>query len=120
MSLSRDRYQRGVESPYTSAMVDEQAPAQASIAQELAETNQRVNRLLELERRSAVAKGGTSYSPDFEGQVTGAWVGLDSDSSALVSFNGKIYKTIRLGETSIPRGTPVVLFFASGTYYSTW
>ena len=78
--------------------------------------NARADRLIELEQRQS----GQGIRGDFVGSVTGIWVGLDDSASGLVSYKDRIYKTVRIGRTSIPAGTSVELSFANGTYYSNW
>ena len=63
---------------------------------------------------------GTIYSADFEGIVTGTWVGISDTGGGLVSYKGKTYTTVRLGFTSLFRGSRVQLSYVQGTYYSTW
>ena len=72
-------------------------------------------RIDRIERALSGSSGG-----DFEGSVTGSWVGLDDSGAGLVRYNSKLYKTKRLGFTSIPAGTAVQLSFAAGIYYSQW
>ena len=71
-------------------------------------------RIFQLERR---AKGNV-IEGDFEGNVTGYWVGLDSTGARLVSYNKKKYITKPIGFTSLPRGVEVELSHANGVYYS--
>lgn len=75
------------------------------------------NRLVELDRRTRVAKGPEG---DFDGTVTGYWVKIDQNGGGVVDYNGKRYVTKPLGWTSIRPGTPVKLTSASGIYYSNW
>lgn len=78
--------------------------------------NAQADRLFELDRRES----GETIKGDFVGSVTGTWRGLGESASGLVSYSDKVYKTVRLGKTSIPAGTSVELSFANGTYYSNW
>jgi hypothetical protein len=63
---------------------------------------------------------GQNAGGDFSGSVTASWVEVDSTGAGVVEYNGKTYKTKRLGFTSIPAGTTVELSYARGIYYSTW
>lgn len=63
---------------------------------------------------------GTVYSADFEGTVTGAWVGISEQGAGLVQYKGKTYTTVRLGRTSLFAGSRVQLSYIDGTYYSNW
>ena len=74
------------------------------------------NRLDRIEAELA----GQNAGGDFAGSVTASWVEIDEDGAGFVEYNGKTYKTKRLGFTSIPTGTTVELSYARGIYYSTW
>ena len=80
--------------------------------------------LLELVNRNRLdrieAGGVDGVRGDFSGSVTGSWVRLEEDGTGVVRYNSKLYKTKRLGFTSIPSGTTVQLSFAGGIYYSQW
>jgi len=71
-------------------------------------------RLFQLERRER----GSYIEGDFEGNVTGYWVMLDSNGAGIVSYNKKEYVTKPIGFTSLPTGTEVELSHANGVYYS--
>lgn len=72
------------------------------------------NRVIDLEKRAKknVIEG------DFEGSVTGSWVGIGSNGEGIVKYNDKLYRTDPLGFVSIPQGTKVELTHANGIYYS--
>lgn len=63
---------------------------------------------------------GTIYSSDFEGTVSGTWSGIDPSGAGLVLYKGKTYKTIRLGITSLFKGSKVQMSYVNGSYYSNW
>lgn len=68
-----------------------------------------------LERpKDANAKG------DIESSVKAKWLRLSNTGLGEVEYNQKVYKTIPLGNKSIPRGTVVQLSFAKGVYFSDW
>ncbi len=71
-------------------------------------------RLLQLER----LEKGTVIEGDFEGNVTGYWVKLETTGAGIVSYNQKHYTTKPIGFTSLPAGTEVELSHANGIYYS--
>lgn len=71
-------------------------------------------RVVELERREE----GSRPRGDFDGSVTGYWLGLDNSGVGLVQFKGKKYKSRPIGFTSVPKGTEVELTHANGVYYS--
>ena len=71
-------------------------------------------RVLDLERRDK----GNYLEGDFEGNVTGYWVRLDSNGAGIVSYNKKEYVTKPIGFTSLPKGVEVELSHANGVYYS--
>ena len=73
------------------------------------------NRFIDLEAR--MQDGGTLRG-DFEGSVTGFWVGLGPMGEGFVNYRGKIYVTNPIGFVSIPRDTEVELSYAKGIYYS--
>ena len=76
----------------------------------------RAERVAAVENR----KTGTLRKADFEGSVAGVWQGLDSLGSGLVLYEGKTYKTKRLGFTSLFKGDQVQLSYLDGVYYSSW
>ncbi len=63
---------------------------------------------------------GTVYAADFEGTVTGTWVRLDDSGAGVVLYKGKEYTTVRLGITTLFKGSTVQLSYVKGTYYSNW
>lgn len=71
-------------------------------------------RFVELERRAE----NSLISGDFEGSVTGYWLGIGSMGEGLVRYKDKTYSTKRIGITSVPRNTEVELSYAKGIYYS--
>lgn len=77
-------------------------------------------RLFELERRMLSRESGNSYRPDFEGIVTGTFLGIDQSGAAFVLYKGKKYKTIRKGTTSLRKGELVQMFFSGNSYYADW
>ena len=66
------------------------------------------------------AESGTNFAADFEGTVTGIWEGIDKSGAGLVSYDGKTYKSVRLGITSLFKGSRVQLSYVKGVYYSNW
>lgn len=72
------------------------------------------NRMIDLENRAKKI----NIQGDFEGSVTGTWVGIGSAGEGIVKYNDKQYKTDPLGFVSIPKGTKVELTHANGIYYS--
>lgn len=66
------------------------------------------------------AESGTNFAADFEGTVTGIWEGIDPSGAGLVSYDGKTYKSVRLGITSLFAGSSVQLSYVKGVYYSNW
>lgn len=74
------------------------------------------NRLATIEDRLA----GNRSNADFEGSVAASWVEIDASGLGVVEYKGKKYKSIRLGSTSIPRGTLVQLSYSEGVYFSDW
>ena len=73
-----------------------------------------MQRALEVERRAR----GAEIKGDFEGSVTGVWMGLNKKGAAVVSYRNKNYVTIPLGLVSLPKGAQVELSYAKGIYYS--
>lgn len=71
-------------------------------------------RFVQLERR----ENEDVIPGDFQGNVTGYWVKLDTNGGGVVSYNKKNYVTKPIGFTSLPAGTEVELSYASGVYYS--
>ena len=71
-------------------------------------------RLLHVEQREK----GIIIEGDFDGNVTGYWVRLDTSGAGIVSYNKKEYVTKPIGFTSLPAGTEVELSHANGVYYS--
>ena len=57
---------------------------------------------------------------EISGSVTATWVNLDENGLGVCEYNGKKYKTIRLGDTSLYAGDPVQLTGAGGVFYSDW
>ena len=74
------------------------------------------NRLATIEDRLA----GNRSNADFEGSVAASWVEIDSSGLGVVEYKGKKYKSIRIGDTSISRGTLVQLTYSGGIYFSDW
>lgn len=72
------------------------------------------DRVVEIERREA----GVKVSGDFEGNVTGYWVRLDTTGAGIVEYNGKNYIVKTVGFTSAVKGTEVELSYAQGIYYA--
>lgn len=72
-------------------------------------------RVIDVEERQSKK----SIKGDFEGSVTGTWVGYDFETNGgIVRYNDKEYLTKVLGIRSIKKGTKVQLSFADGIYYS--
>lgn len=95
----------------------------AALETDLIETNRQeseVVRLLELERRQSIMNLGTTYVPDVDGIVQASYGGMDSNGNHRVNYKGKSYKALALGETSIPKGTFVQLWFSGNSYHITW
>ena len=81
--------------------------------------------LLDISKAERVAavqsrKTGTLRKADFEGSVSGVWQGLDKLGAGRVLYEGKVYKTKRLGFTSLFKGDQVQLSYMDGVYYSSW
>lgn len=71
-------------------------------------------RASEVIRRS----NGADIKGDFEGSVTGTWMGRNKKGAAIVSYKNKNYVTIPLGLVSLPKGAQVELTYAKGLYYA--
>ncbi len=71
-------------------------------------------RAMEVERRAQ----GAEIKGDFEGSVTGVWMGRNKKGAAVVSYKNKNYVTVPLGLVSLPKGAQVELSYAKGIYYS--
>ena len=74
----------------------------------------KANRFFDIESRS----DGATLKGDFEGSVTGTWIGLGPMGEGVVSYKSKQYLTKPIGFVSIPAGTEVQLSYAKGLYYS--
>lgn len=55
---------------------------------------------------------------DFKGVVQGIHQGITETGSGIVEYNGKTYKTRRVGTKSIPKGTRVSLEYRQYYYIS--
>lgn len=72
------------------------------------------------ERMTTLDVRERSLAGDFEGSVAAQWVKIDENGLGVVEYAGKKYKTVRLGDTTLPPGSPVQLTHANGIYFSDW
>ncbi len=76
----------------------------------------RAERMASIESRLA----GERANVDFSGSVAAYWVEVDSSGLGVCEYNGKKYKAIRQGGTSIFAGSLVTLTYANGVYFADW